>query len=147
MYSLVSPDSSETPAFQRGHDVPALYAGGACGPLFILLQRRVGRMLRMRNRFRSKVSSCFHQLVGANIALKVVDDLVAEKSSSSPAHTQIRSRKRRPRVPSSGAVVESSSGRGLVSPHLTRSVCVTARASSGAPSGSRAATPPRTSAG
>ena len=29
--------------------------------------------------FRSKVSSCFHQLVGTNIAQKVVDDLIAEK--------------------------------------------------------------------
>ena len=60
--------------------------------------------------FRSKVSSCFHQLVGTNIAQKVVDDLIAEKSSRSPAHTQVRPRERGPRVAASGAVVEPASG-------------------------------------
>ena len=50
----------------------------------------------MQFRFRSKVSSCFHQLVGTNIAQKVVDDLIGEKSSRSPAHTQVRPRERGP---------------------------------------------------
>ena len=29
-------------------------------------------------RFRAKISSCFHQLVGTNVALQVVDQLAAE---------------------------------------------------------------------